>query len=275
MRTTIVTDSSAWYDIAPVPWVDAVSIGISLPTADGLDTTISPEQVRSAIVNEEPVKTRAPSAIDYLAAIEAADADGVVVLTPAAAITAMWKNACAAVYLSDRPAVVVDTGTAGAAQRLVVEVAASAAQGGAELTEVVRLAEQTARRAELIAVLGSTEPIQRTGILVPPSVRPGRRDRRHPLFRFAAGAIEPLHVPSATADPARILQRSWESDGGPLGETPLVFCSGADDAADRLVAGVGGRGPVAVSPSVMAYTGPVVLGLAWLSGGRSGTRPSG
>jgi fatty acid-binding protein DegV len=266
MRTTIVTDSSAWYDVGADDAVRAVSIGISLPSAEGVDATIGADRIRAAMAGDEPVKTKAPSAIDYLTAIEASDADAVAVLTPAAAVTAMWQNACAAVYLSDRPAAVVDTGTAAAAQRLVVEAAAAAAAGGDGIAEVVRVAEQAARRAQLVAVLGSLEPIRRSGIL-PGSA--GSRHRHHTLFRFTRGAIEPLDPPGPSADPAVILRRAWERAGGSAGDRAVVFTSGAagaTDAAGRLASALGARGPVAVSPSVVAYTGPEVLGVAWLAG---------
>jgi hypothetical protein len=91
MRTVVVTDSSGrpWPATAS-PAVVVVPITIMLAARQVADDEIDPAQVDEAMSRGDPVKTRAPSVMDYLDAVESTDAQAAVILTPAAELTARW-----------------------------------------------------------------------------------------------------------------------------------------------------------------------------------------
>ena len=259
MRTGVVTDSSGWHG-TPLPrHMRVVDIGINLVSGDWNDSAIDPALVQHALLTQEPVKTRAPTVIDYLTAIEDDEFDEAVVLTPAVTFTTMWKNARHAADLADRPCAVVDTRTATAGQQLVAERVVAAAADGASLADIVATAELTAARVRMVAFLGSGDAIASSGVL------PGAIDGS--LFRFTGAVIEPLATTRRRPEPVRSLVDAWEREGGPDGDPALVFAAGAGDVARQVAAAVGARAVGGVSPAVIAHTGPVVVGLAWVSAG--------
>lgn len=263
MQTVVVTDSSGI--TPPAPGARVVPITVLLPDAEAPDHRVPPQRVVAALRRHEPVKTRAPSVLDYVEVLENGDADGAVVITPAAELTAMWRTATNAVYLTDLPAAVVDSRTAAAGQALVVGAACRCADEGGTLDDVVAAAENASRRVRLVATVGSLGPIGESGILPPSTVEAlGTAATRLPLFRLTGGVVEVAHLAPAGADPAVELAALWRTEGGPQGEQPVVFTAHDHGAGARL-ARVVGAGPIQRPSAAMAvYTGPSVIGVAWL-----------
>lgn len=233
----------------------------------------APELVHEALRRLESVKTRAPSVVDYVEAVESADGDAAVVITPSARFTAMWRNACNAVYLADRPVAVVDSHTAATGQALVVAAAQARAAAGGSLADVVAAAERASRRVRLIASLGSVGRIAESGVLPQSTLAPSPPAGRRPLFRLAGGAVDVVRLVPHGADPVAELADLWRRERGPAGERPVAFTAGDGRAAARLAELVG-AGPVErPSPAMTVYTGADVLGLVWLAATDGASRP--
>ena len=262
---TIVTDSNVCLPdaVAHELGIRVVPISIHLTDADGRDDTIDPKLVFDALARDETVKSSPPAAADYLTAIEDADGDEVLVLTPAIEFTTMASNARQAATLASKPVRVVDTRTATAAQSLVVRSAAEAARAGATLDAVEAVARDAARRVELVASLDATTAIEHSGRIPSPVLETVRERRAHPLFRFREGAVTPLEIEAL--DPLDALRAAWLADGGPGATQSTVFHAAAEERAQRLQRLLGGRADiVGFSPAMAVHTGPGVLGVAWL-----------
>jgi fatty acid-binding protein DegV len=235
---------------------------VALADHEAPDHRVDVAEVYQALQRDEPVKSRPPTAMAYISAIEAGDADAAVVLTPAGEFTPMRELAQLAVSIALRPAVVVDTRTAAAAQGLVVRETARAAASGADLTTVVEAAMRASRRAELIAALGSTATLAGKGWLPAPSW--SGRSRRVRLFRLADGKITPVGD-APPDDVIDALVEQWASRGGGRVEPPVAFHAGPQRLAERLASATGSLLPAApFSPAMTAHTGAGLVGLAWL-----------
>lgn len=264
-RVAVVTDSSACLprSLAERLAIHVLPIGIHLESGDlhdGVDGAA--EHVYEALSRDEPVKSSAPSPGEYLAAIEEADADGAVVITPAAEFTVMYRNACLAAELSTRPVSVIDSRTAAAAHGLVVLAACEAA--GRALPDVVRAAEDAARRADLVATLASVEFIRRSGRVPSVALELAERLGVRPVFRLREGKVRRLGVPRSEEAALRRLHREWLAGGGRAVRS-AVFHAGRERQAAALGRLLGGASLVTeFSPSMGIHTGPGVVGAAWL-----------
>jgi fatty acid-binding protein DegV len=282
MRTVVVTDSSA----QPLPTrtaghtarslarsVVVVPITILLADRQLADDAADVSVVHDAIAGGQPIKTRAPSVIDYLDAIESTDAQSAVILTPAAELTAMWRHASHIPWLADRPVAVVDSRTAASGQSLVVEAAADAAAAGNSLSEVAAVARDAASRARVVGAVGSVEPLVTSGMVERQRLT-GDVDRRPrpTVFEARLGAIEPLRVLDGE-DPAVALANLYDRDRrsqSGFTASAVVFTSAAPSPelramARRLADLVGTiRAPQTSSAAMTVYTGRDTVGLAWL-----------
>ena len=199
----LVTDSSACLEQerTSVP-MEVVPIVIHLPDGDVRgDGPDAAGRVYEALRHHESVKSSAPTAVEYVKAIEDTDADAVVVITPATEFTTMYRNATLAADLSDRPVAVVDSRTAAAAHGLVVERAARAAESGGSVDDVVQAAEDASARAELVAALESLEHIRRSGRVPLAALGLARHLGVRPVFRLRLGTVERLGVPRSPKPP--------------------------------------------------------------------------
>lgn len=264
----LLTDSSACLPLDfPAPAVVRVlPIRIHLRSRDISDGT--PEAsglVYEALARGEPVKSSAPTTVEYLTAIEEAGSDAVVVITPAAEFTGMYRNAAVAAEVSGRPAVVVDSRTAAAAQGLVVLSAWQAAEAGASVDEVVAAARDAASRADLVAALESVEFIERSGRVAPIALGLAKQLGVHPVFRLKDGAVERLGVPRSSEAVQNLIRKEAQARGLGTATHTMVFHAVRSESARRLQARLGVSGPVTeFSPSMGIHTGPGVIGVAWL-----------
>lgn len=268
MRTALVTDSSApALPSAMARSVVVVPITILLADRQVADHYTDPVLVHQALDRGQPVKTRAPSVIDYLDAVESTDAEAAVILTPAAELTAMWRHAGHTPWLADRPVAVVDSRTAASGQSLVVAAAAEAAAAGSSLADVAAVARQAASRAHVVGAVGTVEPLVASGMVDRGRVLADADRRRPTVFAARHGTIEPLRVLGGEDVPTALAEL-YARDG--RAGSPVVFTSAGPasslrDMADRLVELVGSTRPPEVCGAAMTvYTGRDVVGLAWL-----------
>lgn len=262
-RVTVVTDSSAC-----LPAADADRLGIRVlpitirtPTGDFPDGTPAGSRAYEALRRGEPVKSTAPTPMEYLTVVE--DSEQALVVTPATEFTTMHRNASIAAELADRPIAVLDSRTAAAAQGLVVLAAARAAADGAALDEALGVAEDAARRADLVAALESVEHVRRSGRVPAFAVDLARRLGVRPVFRLREGKVERLGVPRNEGAALERMRREWS---GSREEGPVaVFHASAPERAEELARRLGGSPMVCeFSPAMGIHTGPGVVGIAWL-----------
>lgn len=264
----LVTDSSACIPLGlpAVERIRVLPIQIHLRSGDISDATEGADElVYQALARGEPVKSSAPTTLEYLTAIEEAPADTVVVITPATEFTGMYRNAAVAAEISRRPAVVIDSRTAAAAQGLVVVAADDAAEAAGNLDQVAAAAREAAGRAELVAALHTVEFIERGGRVPPLALGLAKHLGIRPVFRLKDGAVERLGVPRTTQAVLDKIRKEAVARGLVAGGDAVFFHSARADDADRLRARLGGGGRVTeFSPSMGIQTGPGVLGVAWL-----------
>ena len=240
-----------------------VPISILLTDRELTDEGIDARLVFDALGRDEEVKSSPPSVLDYVNAIDDGDHDGVVVLTPAAEFTSMFTHASRAAELAAKPVRVLDTRTAAAAQTLVVLETARAARTGASLDAVEAVARDAIARAELVAALERVATIEHSGRIPSPVIETVQQSAEHPVFRFRDGAVNP--IPGTADDPLEDLVRAWTADGGPEAGGGLVFHAAAEERAHRLRTLLTGSEEIIVfSPAIAMYTGPGVVGVAWL-----------
>jgi fatty acid-binding protein DegV len=279
MRTLVVTDSSGrpWRATAS-PAVVVVPITILLAARQVADDEIDPVLLDEAMSRGEPVKTRAPSVMDYLDAVESTDAQAAVILTPAAELTAMWRHASHTPWLADRPVAVVDTRTAACGQALVVDAAADAAAAGNSLPDVVAAARDAAGRARVLGAVGTAEPLMAAGMVARARVAgeageagddagDDARGGRPTIFEARQGSIEPLRVLDGE-DPVTALAELYAGErraGSPIAFTGAGAGREVQAMAERLARLTDAdHHPEVCSPAMTIYTGRGVIGIAWL-----------
>lgn len=264
----LLTDSSACLrpDLTAQLNIGVLPIRIHLRSRDITDgAPDAAELVYGAVARREPVKSSAPTAIEYLSAIEESRSDAVVVITPAAEFTGMYRNAAVAAEIAGHSAVVVDSRTAAAAQGLVVLAACEAARAGGSADDVAAAARHAARRAELVAALETVEFIERSGRVAPLALGLARQLGIHPVFRLKDGAVERLGVPRNAEAVLNRIRKEAHLRGLGSATRSLVFHALRADGARQLQSRLGVAGPVTeFSPSMGIHTGAGVIGVAWL-----------
>jgi DegV family protein with EDD domain len=266
--TALLTDSSAClartdlrrFAIRTVPI--SIQIG-SEEFRDGID--LDGPHLYRALEKGVPVKSAAPSPLDYLDAIESCGGRAVVIVTPAAEFTRMHRNATLAAELSGGPVAVVDSRTATAGQGLVVLTAAEAISDGRDLHGVVDVVKSAAERAELVACLESLDALRASGRV--PAVALGLASHLHvrPVFRMRDGTVERLGLPRTEEAALVRLSQHWQAEGGPKADRTVVFHAARPERAEALRRLLGGPTIVVeFSPAMGIHTGPGVVGAAWL-----------
>jgi fatty acid kinase fatty acid binding subunit len=268
-RVALITDSSGRlpapefgrFDITVLPI--QVQIG-SEEFRDGVDLERS--KLYRAIESEIPVKSSAPSPLDYLDAIERAEDAPVVIITPATEFTTMYRNARLGAELAGRPVTVVDSRSATAGHGLVVLAAAEARQAGGGLDDIVAASEDAASRTELLASLESLTFLQQSGRV--PSLAVGLANQLgvRPVFRMRQGVVERLGLPRREDAALSRLVKAWRALGGPHAPRSAVFHAGRPERAQRLTEELGVMPAFATefSAAMAIHTGPGVVGVAWL-----------
>ena len=273
MAVTIVTDSASAlpqglvdeYDIAVVP-MRLTAAGVDMHDGD---------QPLEQLLRADRVTTSGPTPGEFSAAINARlegkrETDGVLVLTIAATMSSTHEAAALAAQSTGGQARVLDTTTAAGAEGLVVVAAARAAQAGASLDEVERVARDVIGRVRLVATVPSLDRLVRSGRVPPVAGWAGRQLGINPLFEFAAGNVRRLR-PGFSHEAAldRII-RIWRRSGGGSDRLHVVALHAlAPDEAQLLLKRVSGEcAPETAfvsefSPVMVVHTGAGLVGLAW------------
>ncbi|MGH9068099.1 MAG: DegV family protein [Acidimicrobiales bacterium] len=277
-RVAVVTDSSACIpsSLAEKLRIRVLPITVHLPGSDHPDGGDDlPKRVYQALQDDQPVKSSEPSLADYLGAIEEAEADAVMVVTPATEFTAMRDHATLACELAARHAVTVDSRTAATGQGLVVLEGAEAAAQGAGLDAVLRLVEAAARRVDLVASVTSLGHLRRSGRVPSASLTEPDPGGEQTMFRMRDGAVQPLAAAPSVPAALDAIQSEWARGGGPGATRAGIFHADRPELAAELSARLGSPSFVAAFSAAMGiHTGPGVVGAAWLPGpGRP--RPAG
>jgi len=269
-KVSVITDSSACIpeELVRELGIRIVPVTVHMPDHESIsDTGTLPSRISEAAGSDRLVRSSRPFITDYLAAIEDDSPDDIVVITPAMEFAAMYRNASLAAELSSRRAVVIDSRTAAAGQALVVIAAARAAKEGAAIDEVVTIAEHSARKTDLVASLESLNFIQRSR-RVPADTFRSLGDTTvilQAMFRMRSGRVDPLSSVDDTDAAIERIAKECEltSDGRP--SAIAVFHGDRAEEAARLADRLGGVDFISgFSIAMQVYTGPGVLGAAWL-----------
>jgi DegV family protein with EDD domain len=218
------------------------------------------------------VLTSAPTPGEFEKAISEclATADGVVVLTISAAMSATSEAARVGAARFGAAVRVVDTGSAAGGQALVVLAAAAEAAAGGPLDGVVARARHAAARVRLVATLPSLDHLVRGGRVPGIAGWAGKRLGINPLFEFRDGAVHRLR-PALSAEAAGERMVAHVRRGA-VPDGRLHVCAlhaealpVATDLLDQVVAACA---PVesfvaAFGPVMVVHTGPGLAGLAW------------
>jgi DegV family protein with EDD domain len=264
----LLTDSSASIPQTDLRRFDIHSVPITIQVGseefrDGID--LDAPRLYRALQTGVPVKSAAPSPLDYLDAFESCGERPVVVVTPASEFTRMHRNATLAAELSGRPVSVIDSRTAAAAQGLVVLAAAEARAEGRDVGEVVAAANAVGARAELVACLENLDTLRASGRV--PAVALGLAGRLgvRPVFRLRAGVVERMGLPRSEEAALLRVARHWQAEGGPATGRTVVFHAARWERAESLRRLLAGPSIVVEFSAAMGiHTGPGVVGAAWL-----------
>jgi DegV family protein with EDD domain len=269
VTVTVITDSAASLpaELARDRHVTVVAMRLSWGGTDARDGDVDvAELLRSP---DGPVATSGPPPGEFAAAIDAAGADGAVVLTIASSMSSTYEAARVGAQAASRPAEVVDTRTAAGAQGLVVLAAADAAAGGAGREEVAAVARQVAAQVRLVAAVDSLEHLVRGGRVPQLAGWAGKLLGLHPLFEFRGGQVKRLRP--ATGRDAAIdgVLRRWRRDRRPDATLHVAVLHALQpEVAAALLERIEREGNPKTSfvgefSAVMAvHTGPLA-GLAW------------
>jgi fatty acid kinase fatty acid binding subunit len=264
----LITDSSACVpealrrdlDIRLVPIV--VNIGPQ-EFRNGVD--LEPSKLYAALEADAPVKSAAPSPLDYLDAIDEAGDVPAVIVTPATEFTRMYRNALLGVELSGRQVPVVDSRSATAGHGLVVLAAAEAREAGGGVDDVVAAAEDAASRVELVAALETLAFLRQSGRVSALTLGMANTLGVRPVFRMRQGIVERLGLPRNEEDALTRIVREWRAGGGQEASRSAIFHAGRPQRARALASRLGSDPFVTEFSAAMAiHTGPGVVGVAWL-----------
>jgi DegV family protein with EDD domain len=267
-RAAILTDSSAGMAPSAADRFGILVVPIHLTIGsdeyrDGID--LDPGALYGALEQGVPVKSAAPSPLDYLDAIEDSGAEQVVVITPATEFTWMHRNATLAAELSTRGVTVVDSRSATAGHGLVVLAAAEAAGAGGSVDDVVSAAEDAAGRVDLVGALETLDYLRASGRVPALAVGLATQLGVRPVFRFEEGVAERVGLPRSEEGAMARMVEQWRARGGEHAEARAVFHAARPDAAEELARRIGGASFTTEFSAAMAiHTGPGVVGVAWL-----------
>jgi DegV family protein with EDD domain len=222
------------------------------------------------VLTVDHVKTSGPTPEDFRAAIDASDAESVLVLTIASTMSATCDAAVLAAQAADRPARVLDTGTAAGAEALVVLAAAAAASRGESLDAVEAAARAAMSEVHLVASVPTLDHLVRSGRVPNIAGWAGRRLGIVPLFEFRSGGARPLRPALSEAAAHERMVAAVRRDARPGARLHVAALhSRAEATATELLARVTDGvetetsflGPFGAVMEV--HIGPGLVGLAW------------
>lgn len=275
-RIAVLTDSVACLeeedrarlDVEVVP-THLILDGVDL--LDGVD--ITPEEHYRRLQDAGSFSSAAPSVGQWGSAFERVAGRGyqaLLVVPVSGRLSSTLQNARLAADLSPVPVEVVETGTAAAAEGLLVVRLAEMAQAGATMEELVGFVEEHRGNYHFLATVAGLEQLERSGRVPQVVAFLGGRLRLKPLIELRGdGAVHPVGAVREVAHGmARILDRlAHHLEGSPPARVVVVHAgmeAQALDLARRVRERVApDRLSIApFSPVMVTHTGPLV-GLAW------------
>ena len=269
MTVAVITDSAASLppDLARDRGVTVVPLRLRFGGDEVRDSDISVEEaVRRA---DRTVQTSGPPPAEYAEAIDATGADAVLVLTISSHMSSTFDAARAGAAAASVPATVLDTGTAGGAQGLVVLAAAAEAAAGADLATVEAAAKEASAAVRLVAAVDSLDSLVRSGRVPGIAGWAGNRLGLRPLFSFRSGKVHRMTPATSPEQATSHILRTWRRarrDGYAL-HVAVLHAQNPAGAADLLEHVRREEEPASAftgefSPVMVVHTGPL-LGLAW------------
>ncbi len=236
---------------------------------DGTELDDSSTEAAELLARAEQVSTAGPPPGAFAEAVQRTDdGQGVIVLTCAQRFSSTYDAARLGASLAGCDVAVLDTGTAAAAEGLVVQAAAAVARRGSALPEVVRHADQVRSLVRLVAQLGDLRPLARRGRLPAAVASLAGRAGVHPVFELASGRIRLLRPASGERAALAVVLDAWRRSRR-RGHRLHVAGIGTGAATCDLLETVIGEWPPesctmsSWSPVMTVHTGLDVSGLAW------------
>jgi DegV family protein with EDD domain len=238
---------------------------------DGRDLTTDQFWEKLASSSSLP-ETAAPSAGAFLETFEALasdGADGVVVVTLSAAISATYQAAVIGAEQASIPVRVVDSRQASAATALQVLAGVGVAERGGDLDECVTAVDRARDRVSLVAALDTLEYLKRGGRIGGAAAMVGGLLDVKPLITFVDGAVATAgRVRTRSKAIAALIDRVRQA--GPDIESVAVMHAQASDAQE-LAAGIIEAFPslspiiTDIGPVIGTHAGPGTVGVAVLT----------
>ena len=236
MTIAVVTDSTAYLPKAQAQaagvWVIPVQVVLGGESYD--ETDISSTDVATALREWTPVSTSRPSPEVFLAAYEAAateGATGVVSIHLSGSMSATVESAEIAAKEATIPVRVIDSQSIGMGLGFPVLAAANAAQAGADLVTVERLARDRCVRASVLFYVDTLEYLRRGGRIGKAAALVGSALSVKPLLHLVDGHVEPLEkVRTASKALARLEEITVERVGEQAADVAVQHLANADRA---------------------------------------------
>ncbi len=272
MSVKIVTDSTSDMppELATELGITVVPLTVSFGDEefkDGIDITRDEFMTRLTSGGVHP-KTSQPSAADFLAVYKTLTeaGDEVVSVHVSGKLSGTLNSAHGAVQeLQGARIELVDTQLASLALTLVVRAAAVAANGGATVEEVARIAEETASKIDLFFMLDTLEYLNKGGRIGKAQSLIGGLLSIKPVLKLVDGELHP-HEKVRSRAKARERMKEIAAQGAPYAEIALIHELAAEDVqafedflrplsnAPLLVGRIGSV--------IGTHTGPNVIGFA-------------
>lgn len=283
-KVTIVTDTTACIPQEQVERYDIEIVPVQLVFEDrtyhnGID--ISPTEFYARLRQSKKLPTTSSASPDsYLEAYRRASqkTQSILCVTLTASFSGIFNSAKLAMEMakSALPKVdikVLDSGTAAAAQGLIVLAAARAAASGKNLDEVIETAQSVMSRVSLFATLDTLEYLARSGRVPQAAALVNSLLKIKPVFTLnhngASTVALPRTIPGAIKHMLKLMDRRT-TRGQPLHVAVMHA-----DALDKAIAL---RNQIAsqfnctelfiteFTPVMGVHTGPGLLGIAFYSG---------
>ena len=280
-RIRVVTDSASDVpsDIATALGIDVVSLTIRFGDDEYVDRVelSAADFWRKCATSTVLPETAAPSAGAFRAAYERArdaGAEGVIVLTLSAALSATFQAASvAAEAVGDLiPVTVIDTKAVTVAEGLIVIDVAEAAQSGEDLAQLVARAHSLIEQVGVCAMLDTLEHLVKGGRIGGARALLGQVLAIKPILELKDGVVAEAGRQRTRARAlAVVAQRA--RDHVPLRRLAIVHGDSPEvETLRTLIRDIDCEYPVIVTdmgPVVGTHGGPGIIGLAWIQAPRA------
>jgi DegV family protein with EDD domain len=270
----VVTDSTAYLPRAQADAaaVTVVPVQVVIGGESYDETDVLSSDVAKALREWTPVSTSRPSPAAFVDAYRAAadsGASGVVSVHLSGSMSATVESAELAAKEASIPVHVIDSQSIGMGLGFPVLSAAQAAQAGADLITVERIARDRCARSSVLFYVDTLEYLRRGGRIGKAAALVGSALSVKPLLHLVDGHVEPLEkVRTASKALARLEEIAVERVGDGAADVAVQHLANADRAqalVARLQERLGGAVAVTVGEVgavVGAHVGPGMIAVA-------------